>query len=152
MTYPLTARRRAAPVRLTLAGELGHDIDGAWWPRTDRISGELPDLVMCLGARLGEVISININWPPFQRPPDLNWCGWQHKNQHVMTVQGREARANVLVVPYATNYPLGTMVLRVAADLPIDIADRESAPFRTAGAIVSAARHQRRMDVSANSL
>lgn len=143
MTYPLTARRRSTPVRLTLSSQLGHDIDGAWWPRTDRIAGELPDLIELLNARLGDIGGININWPPLQRPPDLNWYGWQHKDQHVMTIEGQTADANVLIVPYATNNALATMVLRLAADLPIKLADQETSPFRVAGAIIGAARQQR---------
>ncbi|WP_437339937.1 DUF5994 family protein [Mycobacterium asiaticum] len=135
-------RRQATPIRLTLARELGHDIDGAWWPRTDRIGGELSELVAALSARLGEVTSIAVNWPPLQRPPDLNWQGWQHKHQHVITANGSEAFANVLIVPYCTNNPLALMMLRRAADLPVGAAHRDSVPFHTAGSIIYAARQQ----------
>ncbi|WP_459953473.1 DUF5994 family protein, partial [Mycobacterium avium] len=38
-------RRRADPVRLSVGCELGRAIDGAWWPRADRITNELPELV-----------------------------------------------------------------------------------------------------------
>ncbi|BDB41254.1 hypothetical protein Mkiyose1665_10130 [Mycobacterium kiyosense] len=146
VTYPLSGRRRATPIRLTLAGELGRDIDGAWWPRTDRISGELPDLVAALGSRLGEICGITINWPHLQRPPDLNWQGWQHKNQHVIVLQSEKGCANVLIVPYTTNSALAMMVLRRAANLPIALAEQESTPFRTAGSILCAAQQQRAAD------
>ena len=86
MVHPLGGQRRAAPIRLSLMSELGHDIDGAWWPRTGRIGGELPDLVVAVSPRIGEVTGITVNWPPLQRPPDLNWQGWQHKHQHVITI------------------------------------------------------------------
>ena len=143
MIYPSGGQRRAAPIRLTLMSELGHDIDGAWWPRTGRIGGELPDLVVAVSPRLGEVTGITVNWPPLQRPPDLNWQGWQHKHQHVITVQGGEARANLLIIPYSTNGTLALMMLRLAANLPVDRAARDTPPFHTAGAILSAAHQQR---------
>jgi hypothetical protein len=143
VTGVMAVRRRANPVRLTLARQLGHDIDGAWWPRTGRIAGELADLVAVLGTRLGAVIDINVNWSSLERPPDLNWLGWQHKHQHVMTIVGGDGRANLLIVPYTTDGTLARMVLRQAADLPVDPAHRESLPFHTAEAILRAARLER---------
>ncbi|HTX93804.1 MAG TPA: DUF5994 family protein [Mycobacterium sp.] len=142
MTYPLRARRRTDPVRLSLARELGNAIDGAWWPRADRMTNELPSVVAVLTPLLGEIGSINVNWPPLQRPPDFNWPGWEHKRQHVMTVNGGHARANLLIVPYATYTALALMVLRRAADLPIDPADHGKPAFLAAGAILHAARQQ----------
>ncbi|WP_156690052.1 DUF5994 family protein [Mycobacterium sp. Marseille-P9652] len=143
MTYPLTRRRPENPVRLCVARELGGDIDGAWWPRADRITNELPGLVAALTPLIGEIESMNVNWPPLQRPPDFNWPGWEHKRQHVMTFRGREAEINLLIIPYATYSGLALMVLRRAANLPIDPADRGKPAFLTAGSIVQAARLQR---------
>ncbi|HWS91455.1 MAG TPA: DUF5994 family protein [Mycobacterium sp.] len=142
MIYPVTSRRRADPVRLCVARPLGHDIDGAWWPRADRIANELPHLVVTLTPLLGHITSINVNWPLLQRPPDLNWLGWQHKPQHVMTVKGAYASANLLIIPYATHSALALMVLRRAASLPIEPADREKPAFLTAGSILLAAQQQ----------
>jgi Family of unknown function (DUF5994) len=146
MIHPLVARRRAAPIRLSLSNELGHDIDGAWWPRTDRIGGELPELVVALSARLGEITGMNVNWPPLQRPPDLNWQGWQQRQQHVITINGWETCANLLIIPYATNSTLALMMLRRAANLSVDPAHCDTAPFHTAGSILYAARQQRAAD------
>lgn len=143
MNFAVGLRRQSTPTRLTLAAELGQDIDGAWWPRTDRIGVELPELILALQGRLGEITNIAVNWPPLQRPPDLNWQGWQHKQQHVMTVTGVDAQANVLIVPYATNGTLALMMLRRAADLPVATAHRNTVPYQTAGSILYAARQQR---------
>jgi hypothetical protein len=129
-------------VRLCEANELGHDIDGAWWPRADRLTNELPNLVLALTPLLGEITSINVNWAPLQRPPDFNWPGWQGKRQHVMTFDGADARVNLLVIPYATYSGLALMVLRRAADLPIEDADRGKPAFLTAGSILHAAQQQ----------
>jgi hypothetical protein len=140
--HPIAGRRRDNPVRLCVARELGHDIDGAWWPRADRIANELPGLVGVLTPLLGAITSINVNWPPLQRPPDLNWRGWEHKRQHVMTVSGWEACVNLLIIPYATHSALALMVLRRAADLPINSADRDKPAFVAAGSILFAAQQQ----------
>jgi hypothetical protein len=142
MTYPLGCGRRANPVRLSVARELGRDIDGAWWPHADRITNELPDLVAVLTPLLGDISSINVNWPPLQRPPEINWPGWEDKRQHIMTVNGGEASANLLVIPYATYSTLALMVLRCAADLPIAVADRKKPAFLVAGSILRAAQLQ----------
>lgn len=92
---------------------------------------------------LGDITSINVNWPPLQRPPDFNWPGWEHKRQHVMTVSGGDACANLLIIPYATYSALALMLLRCAANLPIDLADREKPAFLAACSILRAADQQR---------
>ncbi len=142
MTYPRGGRRRTDPVRVSVARQLGGAIDGAWWPRADRITNELANLVAALTPLLGDIDSINVNWPPLQRPPDFNWAGWEHKRQHVMTFNGGQAHVNLLVIPYATYTALAVMVLRRAADLPIDVVDQGKPAFLTAGLIVQAARQQ----------
>lgn len=139
----MTHWRSANPIRLSLASQLGGDIDGAWWPRVDRMTLELPGLIQVLTPLLGDITAINVNWPHLQRPPDLNWPGWEHKNQHIITVDGGQARASLLIVAYATYSGLALMVLRRAAGLPIAPADRDKPAFVTAGSILQAARRQR---------
>jgi hypothetical protein len=146
MSYPIGSRRNANPIRLSVAHELGRDIDGAWWPRADRITNELPDLVAVLTPLLGDIEAINVNWQPLQRPPDFNWPGWEHKRQHVMTLSGRLCSANLLIIGYTTHSALALMVMRCAADLPIDAADRDKNAFLTAGSILRAAHQQRTAD------
>jgi hypothetical protein len=108
MTRPPGGRRRANPVRVTLARELGHDIDGAWWPHNDRIASELPDLVAILATRLGEIIDIDVNWPPLQRPPDLNWLGWQAQAPARIDGQGLErSRQSVDHPAFHHQHPCG---------------------------------------------
>ncbi len=143
MTYPLSGRRQANPVRLSVSHQLGGEIDGAWWPRADRIANELPNLVAVLTPLLGDITSINVNWPPLQRPPDLNWPGWQGKCQHVITVSGTHACANLLIISYATHSALALMVMRCAANLTVEAADRKKPAFLTAGSILRAAQQQR---------
>jgi Family of unknown function (DUF5994) len=133
-------QRPASPVRVTLAARLGHDIDGAWWPRSGRMARELPELVAVLCTCLGEIIDIKVNWSSLERPPDLNSFGWEGKRPHVMTISGRNACANLLIVPHVTSTALAVMVLRRAADLPIEPAHRDTQAFRTADCIVRAAQ------------
>jgi hypothetical protein len=142
MSYAIRSRRQANPIRLSVARELGQDIDGAWWPRADRITNELPELVAVLTPLLGEVTSISVNWSSLQRPPNFNWPGWEGKRQHVMTVSGAKARANLLIVSYATHSALALMVLRCAAKLPIEGADRIKPAFIAADSILRAAQQQ----------
>jgi Family of unknown function (DUF5994) len=142
MTYPREGRRQANPVRLSVSRRLGHDIDGAWWPRVDRITNELPGLVAALTPLLGDVTSINVNWEPLQRPPDFNWPGWEGKRQHVMTLNGCDACVNLLVIPYATYSALALMVMRRAANLAIAPVDQDKPAFATAGSILLAAQQQ----------
>ncbi|OBH64181.1 DUF5994 family protein [Mycobacterium sp. E2479] len=142
MSFAVRTRRQSTPIRVSVARELGRDIDGAWWPRADRITNELPELVAVLTPLLGDVTSINVNWSSLQRPPDLNWPGWEGKRQHLMTVSGAQARANLLVVSYATHSALALMVLRCAANLPIESADRAKPAFILAESILRAAQQQ----------
>jgi hypothetical protein len=143
MNHAVRTRRQANPIRLSVARILGSDIDGAWWPRADRITNELPELVAVLTPLLGDVTSINVNWSSLQRPPDLNWPGWEGKRQHVMTVNGAHARANLLIVSYATHSALALMVLRRAANLPVESADRVKPAYVAADSILRAAQQQR---------
>jgi hypothetical protein len=139
--------RPGNPLRLTLASRLGNKIDGAWWPRTGLISRELTELVSVLDVRLGQVIDINVNWSALQRQHDLNWDYWQGIRPHVMTVDGRDARAKLLIVPYRTGTALAVMVLRRAAGLPVFAAHLDSRAFQTADCIVRVARGEQMFEV-----
>jgi hypothetical protein len=130
------------PVRLTLASRLGHDIDGAWWPRTPGITRELPDLIGLLGTRLGDILDITVNWSSSQGPPKLDSYGWEAKRQHVMTITGSNGRVNLLIVPCRTGTALAVLVLRRAAGLPIDPIHLDTPVYRTADSIVRAALAQ----------
>lgn len=141
-------RRSARPVRIALAALLGGDIDGAWWPQTASVAGELPELIEALHGPLGEVTDIGVNWSSTEGPPDLNSMrdgitsipGWLGRRQRIMVIAGRRARAKLLVVPHMTTPALGLMVLRLAAALPIPDAVQNSQVFQTAGFVVRAAQ------------
>lgn len=43
--------------------------DGAWWPRSDDATEELPDLVAAISAHGGRVVRIGIHRPHWRRVP-----------------------------------------------------------------------------------
>ena len=142
------SRRSARPVRIALATLLGGDIDGAWWPYTASVAGELPELIEALHRPLGEIIDIGINWSVSEGVPDLNSMsygaksmpGWRDGRQRIMVVAGRRSRAKLLIVPHMTMSALGWMVLRRAAAMPIPGAEQHSQAFQTADFVVRAAQ------------
>lgn len=139
---PFARRGQTNPIRVSVARELGRAIDGAWWPRADRMTNELPGLVTALTPLLGDIEAINVNWQPLQRPPEFNWPGWELKRQHVMSLSGGDAQVNLLIVPYTTYSALALMLLRCAANLPVTAADREKRAYLTADLILRAALQQ----------
>ncbi|BBZ29542.1 hypothetical protein MMAD_38370 [Mycolicibacterium madagascariense] len=100
----------------------------------------MPELVGVLHGRLGEVIDISVNWSLSENMPDLNSRHWQNKHQHLMAVTGRDASANLLVVPSLTPGTLASLLLRIAAGMPLSAEHQATPLFRTAIEIVDAAR------------
>ncbi|MFZ0832047.1 MAG: DUF5994 family protein [Mycobacterium sp.] len=144
------SRRSARPVRVALHTSLGKDIDGAWWPHTGSVAAELPTLIEALHRPLGEIVDITINWSSTECAPDLNsMCygamvipGRTSKPQRLMVVTGSLAHATLLVVPHMTAAPLGWMVLRRAAHIPMPLGERDTQVFRTADNVVRAAQEE----------
>jgi hypothetical protein len=145
------ARRWARPARIALASDasdLGRDIDGAWWPHTDSLGDELPELIAVLHRPLGQVIDISVNWSSPERTPNLNAMplgplsvlGWHDRRQRLMLIGGRRACAKLLVVPHTTSLALGLMVMRRAAAIPVPNAQQDDKVFAAADCVVRAAR------------
>lgn len=148
MDSAVCGRRLSSPVRLALAMQLGNDLDGAWWPHTVSVARELPELVDALSTRLGQILGISVNWSSLEGSPILDPqnraspadSGRIICHQRLMMVTGRQASANLLVVPCRTSSALAVMVLRQAAALVFVPAMREAQVFQTADDIVRAAR------------
>ena len=153
MNGAVHGRRLASPVRLTLANVLGAPVDGAWWPHSASIARELPELIDVLSPRLGDIVSISVNWSSLQASPDLDALygaqpslpGKVATRQRLMTVRGSLASANILVVPCRTSSTLAVMLLRQAADLPILPFEARTQAFRSGDHIVQAARAESEM-------
>lgn len=148
MNNAARGRRLASPVRLTLALDLGGDLDGAWWPHTASIAAELPELTDAIFGRVGHISNISVNWSSLTGSPDHETLcrpntadpGQMSSRQRLMTITGSAAPATILVIPSRTSSVLAALVLRRAADLPITATERISQAFRAADDIVRAAR------------
>jgi hypothetical protein len=140
-------RRSARPVRVVLAKQLGADIDGAWWPYSASLATELPNLVAALQRQLGEIVEICLNWSETDGQLDLDalvagsrWATVTRPSRlRLIRVSGHTTDVTLLVVPPKTSLALGALVMRCAAVLPIDNADRLTPLFATADSLVDAA-------------
>ncbi len=139
------SRRASRPIRVTLARQLGSEIDGAWWPHTASVATELPELVGALHRPLGEIVDIRINWSATEGQLDLETiatgarlvrAGERYRRPRLMVVVGRDACAKLLVVPSMTSQALGLMVLRTAAGLPTSGGTGDSRLFETARVVM----------------
>jgi hypothetical protein len=146
MNSAVSGRRLASPVRVTLATELGGELDGAWWPHTVALGTELPELTESLFPRLGRILDIGINWSSLAGSPDLDsLCRplmqrpCRPISQRVMTLDGAETRATLIVIPSRTSVALAVMILRCAAGQHIAARERIDEPFLTADQIVRSA-------------
>ncbi|WKG04109.1 DUF5994 family protein [Mycolicibacterium sp. HK-90] len=141
-------RRLASPVRLTLGKQSGTDIDGAWWPHTASVAGELPELVGALHRSLGEVVDIRINWSAAEAQLDLNsivtgnrWPSAAPASRpRLMAVAGRHECVKLLVIPCKTSIALGALVMRCAAGMPVAETVRRTPLFETAECVLRVAQ------------
>lgn len=141
-------RRLARPVRISLARQLGADIDGAWWPHSASVAAELPELIGVLHTPLGEIVDICINWSAGQGAFDFNAIvtGARSADRpgprrpRLMVLEGRTACAKLLVVPYMTSQTLGTMVMRCAAGMHDLRSDEDSPMLEVAHSVISVAK------------
>jgi hypothetical protein len=68
-----TGKRSAPPdhtPRLRLKPKAPHSghVDGAWWPRSDDLAAELPDLLAVLSVRLGRIDRVLYNLNEWAKP------------------------------------------------------------------------------------
>ncbi|MDG4663658.1 DUF5994 family protein [Mycobacterium sp. 236(2023)] len=145
----LTPRRVAKPIRLSLAEDLGGEIDGSWWPHSSMIAAELPDLVGGLHNKLGEIVDIRINWSPSDGQYELgsvatgvrlNRTNGPHRRPRLMVVVGQVASAKLLVIPSMTSQALGAIVMRMVAGLPTWSGSGDADLFATAQVVIGVAK------------
>ncbi|MFG1930833.1 DUF5994 family protein [Mycobacterium sp. NPDC048908] len=114
-----TPRLRLKPkARMT-----GH-VDGAWWPRCDDLTSELPDLLAVLSVRLGSVERVMYNLSEWVkgparlitggRPVRLDGFSRQPANTLEVPGVGRE-RILLLVVPPGTDPDIAHEAMMTAA-------------------------------------
>jgi hypothetical protein len=106
------------------APQSGH-VDGAWWPRSDDLAAELPDLLAVLSVRLGRIDRVLYNVNEWAKPPSrkletggrrvrLDGYGRQPTNTiEVLGLYG--SRIVLLVVPPNTDADLAHEAMMTAA-------------------------------------
>src|SRR5689334_10363234 len=127
MNNAACSRRLASPVRLVMGPRLGETLDGAWWPHTASIARELPEFIGTVSRRLGEIVTISINWSSSEGSPDLDALNYTRTlgprrgagHQRLMVVAGKKASARLLVVPCRTSSALAIALMRRAAAFPV---------------------------------
>lgn len=89
------------------APQTGH-VDGAWWPRTDSLPAELPDLLAVLAVRLGPIDRVLYNVGEWSAPPArlvvgdraVRLDGYRNQPPNSIEVLGLDrSRIALLVVP-----------------------------------------------------
>lgn len=125
----ISAGHRAAPVhtpRLRIkpkARMTGH-VDGAWWPRSNDLPSELPDLLAVLSVRLGSVDRVMYDLAAWAKAParlatagqTVRLDGFSHQPANTLEVLGvgRE-RILLMVVPPTTDPDIAHKAMMTAA-------------------------------------
>jgi hypothetical protein len=113
------------PTRLTLrSGESGWLVDGGWWPRSDDLAAELPDLVRDLAARGFDVVAGAYNVTTWTRPPRqvdvghrwVKLVGYRTQDPSVLSLDDLDGRRlDLVVVPAITDPAVAERALVLAA-------------------------------------
>lgn len=98
-------------------------VDGAWWPRSDHLAVELPDLLAVLWVRLGRIERVIFNLGDWANAPtELAMDGQPVRlggstGQPVDTIQviGGNHKLVLLVVPPGTDHELAHVAMMSAA-------------------------------------
>lgn len=142
------SRRTASPVRVSLTASGGGDIDGAWWPRSDAIARELPELMEALQPALGAIEDIDINWSANSPAPIMSTMApdvaarftGTKPHHRLMFVSGQSSVAKFLVIPSMTSSALALMLLRQAGGRHIPESAHGTKEFHAAERVLRTAR------------
>jgi hypothetical protein len=106
----MDAGRRHTPpehtprLRLKAKAPLSGYVDGAWWPRSDDLAAELPDLLSVLSVRLGQIGRVIYNMNEWRKPPAKFATGGRtvrldgYRRQPVNTVEVLGLNRNKIVL------------------------------------------------------
>ena len=105
------------------APSTGH-VDGAWWPHSDDLSIELPDLLAVLSVRLGPIDHVTYNFADWATAPatfptggdEVRLSGfYQQQNNTVEVIGVNRTKLVLLVVPSRTEPERAHEILMSAA-------------------------------------
>jgi Family of unknown function (DUF5994) len=146
-----TPRARTPRLRLKPKTDCSGYVDGAWWPRSDELMAELPDLFAVLSFRLGAIDHVTYNFSEWTTTPAKIASGGRAvrlNGYHRLppnTLEVFDANGNkivFLVVPFHTDPEQAHAIVMTAAApgnassvdtlLMISVEDRESRKERAA--------------------
>lgn len=116
-TTAVSGRRHAGPentprLRLKRKAPVSGYVDGAWWPHSDDLPTELPDLLAVLSVRLGAVARVMYNLDEWATAPSrltiggikIRLDGYHRQPPNTLeVVDGRGNKIVLLVVPSGTD-------------------------------------------------
>ena len=118
----------APPARVALkTADLSHGpLDGAWWPRSRDLLGELPALVDALDPLWGRITRIAVNsrhWPVVPRKVPVNghvvkagWFGAELDPHKLLLLSYAPGRWDLLVIPPETDSTVAARLMAASAD------------------------------------
>jgi hypothetical protein len=128
-SHAVSGRRHAGPentprLRLKRKAPITGYVDGAWWPHSDDLPAELPDLLAVLSMRLGDVARVTYNLAEWATAPArlrvdgriVRLDGYHRQPSN--TVGVLDARGNkivLLVVPAHTDPDFAHTIVMAAA-------------------------------------
>lgn len=146
-----TPRVRTPRLRLKPKAPPSGHVDGAWWPSSDDLTTELPDLSAVLSFRLGEIDRVTYNFNEWIEAPTqlttggraVQLDGRHRQPSNTIEVTGRNrSKIVLLVVPWYTDPDYAHAIVMAAAEpndastvdslLMISEQDRESRTRATA--------------------
>jgi hypothetical protein len=119
-----TSPERTPRLRLKPKALMCGYVDGAWWPHSDDLATELPDLLAVLSVRLGRIDRVLYNVNEWAKPPRklftggraVRLDGYQLQPAHTLEVIGLgRTRIVLLVVPANTGSDEAHAMLMAAA-------------------------------------
>jgi len=111
-------------LRLKPKARISGYVDGAWWPHSDDLTAELPDLLAVLSVRLGPIERVMFNVNEWATSPaklstgsrDVRLDGYQHQPINTVEVIGvNRSRTALLVVPPDADPDVAHTTLMAAA-------------------------------------
>lgn len=100
-------------------------VDGVWWPRSDVLATELPELLEALAHRLGPIHRVIYHLDEWATAPAkltsagrrVRLDGFRHKPTHTIDVLDIDGSAiALLIIPPGTNAAAAHTVMTTAAD------------------------------------
>lgn len=120
-------------LRLKPKAPLSGRVDGAWWPHSDTLEAEVPDLLAVLSVRLGPITYVLYKMTEWVKAPakmlvgdrTVRLAGYQRQPDHTVEVQGINGGKVVLLVVPAATEPERAHDIMMAAATPDDASTTE---------------------------